>query len=437
MQTPSLLRTMRDRWLPRPARRTARRTAALATALLALTAGLVMIPPDAASGAPARQLPPGAFLDTFDGKPSVPTPWHGAGWDVTVHSRNRETWQQLEPMAAGHGADCSAPPASHMMTEYDDAVFQCNGHVMTSINAGGYGVIYLTPNQMVDISGGEAVVSFDLSTLRTSPRDWIDLWVTPYEDQLQLPLETWLPDLTGEPRRSVHARLDLTTDMTAFKGFVYRENNTSEELPLHTWQGYESVLTPSAVRRDTVELRISRTSVKLGMPQYNFWWIDTKIADLGWDRGVVQFGHHSYAPTKCDTRCSPNTWHWDNVMIAPAVPFTIIPADRRVASEALGPAVQFEAPAPPDSHLRFVAAGSGLQVSFDGGGSWQPAQPRPPREGKDPYWTVLSYWTPMPAGATGVMLRGNDWGGGAWNARDFSIWSLEPPADASAAAPAE
>ena len=39
---------------------------------------------------------------------------------------------------------------------------------MTSINASGYGVIYLTPDQMVDFSAGEAVVRFDMSTFRTS-----------------------------------------------------------------------------------------------------------------------------------------------------------------------------------------------------------------------------------------------------------------------------
>jgi hypothetical protein len=375
-------------------------------------------------------------VDTFDGRPDVPTPWRGAGWDVTVHSRDRETWQQLEPMAAHHGADCSAPPATHVMSEYADAVFQCNGHIMTSINAGGYGVIYLTPSQMVDFSGGEAVVRFDLSTLRTSPRDWVDIWLTPYEDHLQLPLDNWLPDLTGEPWRTVHLKMDIANDISTFKGFVFR-GTKSEDLPIRSWHGYERVLTPSAVRRDTVELRISRTSLKLGMPQYDFWWIDTKMADLGWDRAVVQLGHHSYTPTKCDGRCAPNTWHWDNVTIAPAVPFTIVPADRRAASVALGTTVQFDAPAPPESHLRFAAAGSSMEVSFDGGGSWQQAMPRPIREGKDANNTVLSYWTPMPAGASAVTLRGGDWFGGAWQARDFSIWSLVPPDGGSADGAAE
>jgi hypothetical protein len=152
------------------------------------------------------------------------------------------------------------------------------------------------------------------------------------------------------------------------------------------------------------------------------------MANLGWDRAVLQLGHHSYTPTKCDSRCAPNTWHWDNLSIAPAVPFTIVSAEQRMVGEGYGDTVTFPAPAPPASHLRFVAIGSAIAVSFDGGGSWQPALARPVREGKDVNGSFLSYWTPMPAGASSVSLRGGDWYGGSWQARDFSIWSLEPPA---------
>lgn len=421
-----------SRWLGRQAGRAGR--------LLVLVAALAMAavlgsPPDLARGAPGQQGAAGTFLDTFDGRPAAPEPWHGTGWDVTVHSRDRETWDTLEPMAAHHGPDCSAPPASHPMNTYDDAVYHCNNHVMTSINASGYGVIYLTPNQQIDFKDGEAVVRFDLSTLRSSTRDWVDLWITPYDDHVQLPLESWLPDLTGEPRRAVHIRLGTFNDLSVFGGTIYRDT-TEEKLPDRTLTGYEKVLTPSAVRRDPFELRISRTSVKFGMPDYDLWWIDTPIADLGWDRAIVQFGHHSYTPTKecSQAACAANTWHWDSVSIAPAVPFTILPGDARRLSAERGNAVQFAAPAPPDSHFRFVAIGTAMEVSFDGGESWQAAQPRPIRAGRDTLNTFVPYWTPMPAGATSAMVRGGNWLAGTWQARDFSIWSLTPPAEAGAAA---
>ena len=86
------------------------------------------------------------------------------------------------------------------------------------------------------------------------------------------------------------------------------------------------------MQRDTFELDISKNHIRFGMPQYNFWWVDADIPTLDWSQGVVQLGHHSYNPEKdCnyDGTCGPNTWHWDNVSITPAVPFTILRADQR------------------------------------------------------------------------------------------------------------
>jgi hypothetical protein len=406
------------------------------TGRLALTVLLVALafsawPSRLAQSAPSQQR--GAFLATFDGTPSSPAPWHGAGWDISIHSRDRETWKDLEPMPASHGGDCSAPPNAHMMNQYDDAVYHCNNHIMTAINASGYGLIYLTPNQQVDLSGGEAVVKFDLSTLRTSTRDWVDIWLTPYEDHLQLPLDTGLPDLNGEPRQGVHIKLGNSTGGSNFTARVFHDAQV-EELQGKWFTGYEELLVPSAVRRDPFELRISRTSLKFGMPTYNHWWIDSKIADLGWDRAIVQFGHHSYTPAKeCQqSSCGPNTWHWDNIGIEPAVPFTIIPAEQRWLNEERGTTVTFQAPAPEGSNLRFVAIGNDVSVSYNGGASWQAARPRPIR-GKLNDGAFQSYWIPMPAGVNSVMLRAEGWWGGAWNARDFSIWSLEVPGEGSPA----
>ncbi|MFV9505883.1 MAG: hypothetical protein AB4911_15125 [Oscillochloridaceae bacterium umkhey_bin13] len=133
---------------------------------------------------------------------------------------------------------------------------------MTALNATDYGLIYLTPNHLVDFSQGEAVIRFDMSTLRTSERDWVDIWISPYEDHLQLPGFEWLPDLQGEPRRSIHISMDKTNQHTMFR--LFRTDNFSHtSIPGGKLSiGYESFLTPSATRRETFELRISRTSVK-------------------------------------------------------------------------------------------------------------------------------------------------------------------------------
>ena len=132
-------------------------------------AGVIVLAAVIAINAPAA--PP----STFDGTPSLPQPFaeHGefADFDVQVHSRDHDRWFNLEPINAQHGADCSGPPASHVNTSYAGSVFICNNHLMTAINASGYGVIYLTPNQLFDFSEGSSV-TFDISTERMSTRDW-------------------------------------------------------------------------------------------------------------------------------------------------------------------------------------------------------------------------------------------------------------------------
>ncbi|MGH2492605.1 MAG: hypothetical protein ACRDF9_13995, partial [Candidatus Limnocylindria bacterium] len=365
------------------------------------------------------------FLEQFTGAPVGPLPWRPASWDVTVHSRDTGTWSSLQSMHAGHGADCSAPPATHDISSYEDAVFQCRDHVMTAINAGGYGLIYLTPNQLVDFSTGEAVVRFDMSTLNTSSRDWPDLWITPFNENLQLALDNWLPDGNGEPRNALHIKLENETASAR----VVR-NFAVQNLSANWWTTYQTFLSPSASRRDTFELRLSRTHVRFGMPAYNFWWIDTDIAPLDWTSGVLQLGHHSYNPTKdCapGSICAPNTWHWDNVSISPALPFTMLRADRRYVDASTSSQLNFGLPAPAGARLRFAGIGTNLGVSFDGGASWQTPQLQGFTKSVGPE-TFRSYWTPVPAGTSSVRFRGSAWCCGGWMVRDASIWDSDAPA---------
>jgi hypothetical protein len=372
-----------------------------------------------------------SFLETFDGQPAAPQPWRPAGWDVTVHSRDLPTWHAPEPMHAGHGRDCAPPPAAHLMASFEQAVYSCRDHLMTAINAGGYGAIYLTPDRLLDFSAGEAVLRFDLSTARTSGRDWIDVWLTPFDDNVQLPLYRWLPDGAGEPRRALHVNMGVFAPQGQPRQTMFTVETVRDfvprQVPGNWWTGYESVLAPSATRRDTFELRVSRTRVRFGMPDYGLWWVDAEIDDLGWDRAVVQLGHHSYTPTKdcwTETDCAPNTWHWDNVGLSPAVPFTMVHAEqRRLDERATGP-VTFGRPAPADARLRFLAvSGKPVEVSLDGGATWTPATPQAapaPRDGH-----ARSYWHPVPAGTTQVWLRGSGgYWGDRWLVRDAALWAL-------------
>ena len=355
---------------------------------------------------------------TFDGAPLNPARFCASDWDIAVSSRDQSTFYGLEPMSATHGEDCSPPPDAHTIRgDYEDTVFSCRDHLMTAINAEGYGVVYLTPAAMVDFSGGEAVIKFDVSTFRASGRDWIDVWVTPWADNLQLPLDDYFPDLQGEPRRAIHVKMDGSLGDTHFKVYVITDFG-EKELPLN-WGPMEKTLTPDEKRRDTFELRISRTHIAFGLPAYKRWWVNASMPDIGWDLGVVQFGQHSYNPTK-DPGGHAGTWHWDNISISPARPFTMVRPDFRYA-DTNGQKVSFAQPAPADAHLRFSAVGS-IELSFDGGETWVPAERQAEEVHHEDHFS--SYWTPIPKGTASVMVRGgpDDWFD-RWFAKDFSIWS--------------
>jgi hypothetical protein len=383
------------------------------------------------AGARAALAQAQVFLEPFTGAPASPQAWRPTAWDVQVSHMERDSWAQLPPTVADHGANCSAPPATHVVTSHEASVFQCNDHVMTTISSG-YGIVYLTPNGMVDFGDGEASIRFDLSTLRSSARDWIDLWVTPYGENLALPLDDGV-DLSGPPRRAVHIRMRWN-GLTFFDGEVYRNFMPTHLAPLRE-DGFETLLTPSAAVREPFELRISRTRVRFGMPSRNMWWLDNPISDLGWTQGVVQLGHHTYSAEKLCVAFNtatreydevrlpdcPNTWHWDNVRIEPVVPFTILRADRRFVDRTTSPSVAFPAPAPAGSFLRFGGVGRWIEVSFNGGTTWQAAQPQAHAVRPDAN-KFSSYWTPVPAGTTRVSFRG-DGDVIDWMARDISIFS--------------
>jgi hypothetical protein len=399
---------------------------------------------------------PGGFLETFDGAPSAPEPFTSPRWDVTVHTRDKEFFEVLEPMEAHHGMDCSSPgngppPVStHTTSSYSGAAFLCRDHMMTALDGSDYAMAYVTPNHLVDFSDGEAVISFEISTLRTSVRDWWDVWITPYEDNLQLPLDLGTDvDASGPPRRAVRVGLGTENQLEAE---IYEDHEREKfddypktKVPGKWWEGYETFLTPDAARREVVEIHISEDHLRVGMPEHDFWWIDSEIPELDWTTGVVQFGHHSYNPTKdCNEtnnpspkveECAPNTWHWDTISIAPATPFSMVHSEQRTAEEG-SPTITFEGPAPADAHLRFAAIGTDIEIN-DGSG-WREATPQATEEetAEDHF---ASYWVEVPEGTTKVRFRGGEWYGGPWHVRDASIWSLtvdETAADETAAAAA-
>ncbi|MCK9518882.1 MAG: hypothetical protein M0R74_07665 [Dehalococcoidia bacterium] len=361
----------------------------------------------------------GGVRFTFDGAPAQPEAFYWMpGWDVQVHSRSPDTWETLEAIAAQHGPNCEPPQVSHEITEYEASVFRCRDHLMTAINASDYAMIYLTPPYLADFSAGEAVIRFDISTLMNSTRDWWDVWLTPYDENLTLPLEDWLPDAQGEPRDGIHIRLGAEMQVCPR---IIKNHEAVESATCQGFVGYDSVLSPDPARRDTVEIRVSRDRLTVGMPKYNLTWDEAELGGLEWTQAVAQFGHHSYNPRK-DGAGEPGTWHWDEFEITPAAPFTIIRADRRaVADESV---VRFDAPAPANARLRFSGIGA-IETSFDDGKSWSPAQRQPEELHKAEHFSA--YWTPIPEGVQEVRFRfkKDDWYDGPFLAKDLAIWAKQ------------
>jgi len=399
------------------------------SAVVALTTvGLVLFPSGSFEAALAQAT---GYLQTFDGNPPAPKPFEPDGWDFTIVG-------DPQPMQAQHGADCSAPPATHPISTLQDMVFQCKGHLMTAINAG-YGTIYMTPNQQLDFSQGEAVLKWDMSTLRTSARDWVDIVIMPFNENMQLSFENFDVHI---PQDAVRLELGGSNVFLPSVWRNGRKQDVSSDVAT-TWDMIfaRAGLHEDAARRDTFELHLSRTHIKFGMPAYNFWWVDTDIAPLNWDQGVVQLDHRTYNPDKAcdfDGSCGPDTWHWDNISLDPALPFTIQRADRRlVNSDSAAQPVTFATPAPQNAFLRFVGIGLPIQVSFDGGQTWQDAPTQGQTMGTAHPEIPDNFWMPLPAGTQSVLFRGQRHSTIPWEVSDISYWVAAPGQSSPAPAVAQ
>ena len=133
---------------------------------------------------------------------------------------------------------------------------------------------------------------------------------------------------------------------------------------------------------------------------------EVAVPDVGFSQGVVQFGQHSYNPTK-DNSGVPATWHWDNIVISPSVPFSIQRLTPRFVSDG-GTVV-----APAAGTLRF----SGIcKVAIDGA-VVAPAKATSHNE------HFNSYAVPVAAGAHTITFGPDAWYNGPCGAKDFAIWN--------------
>lgn len=396
------------------------------------------------------------FLETFNGNPSTPlrfsndTP-EAIAWDIVANNSNsgatgNEESNDFSNPNAHHGAHCEPPIdangrlVTHSISNIHDAVYLCKDHMMTSLLAG-YALVYFTPNHMIDLSNGDAKIKFDMTTLSTSGRDWVDIWITPYQENFVLPLERWNAPYNGEPKDAIHIRTDGNVDGSPhWEGEIYR-NFQQEGIGGggNLWGGFNMALansgaknpdgTPVSVspqRRDTFELTISKNRAKLCLVSVNVsppvptnqCFFDASFPSVGssFDKSTVQFGHHAYNPQKDCTPsgldghylnigCVANTWHWDSISIQPAIPFTIIhpTANSPKFITLTNNTITLTSPAPANSYIRFAAVAGSVEASFNNG-PWVNIPRRNQVRNSPEHFS--NYWAPIPTGTTTIKFRG-------------------------------
>jgi hypothetical protein len=372
------------------------------------------------------------FSDSLDnGAPSSPQPVIPPDLRVTFHiDDNTLLGQGFNAMNADHAADCSFPPGSHPIAarDFKDNLFACKNHLMTAVHAAGdYGLIAMQANQLADMSNGPATIDWDVSTLKTSGRDWWAISVAAQGEELQAPIHPGFGvDLVDAPRDAFGIHLDNATcssnpncgptGATIFRAWQARGGsggfldgcgpNLEENLP----GGVES-----AAIRTHFRLVLSPTHATLSLPdnpdpatgKTGAMLCDGPV-NLNFTHGVVSWAHHSYDVEK-DTGV-PNTWHWSNFAITPSIPYTVINANERLLQDVSGGGTfTLPQPAPAGAFATWMMdAGDPAteQVSFDGGKTWQQATQQPGTAGQAGGDHARQLRVPIPQGATSFAVRG-------------------------------
>ncbi len=378
-----------------------------------------------------------AFVFQWMGNPAAPQAWRPAllnDWDLVAHHIVYNSDHPWGSAIAGHGADCSAPPATHTVSDPDNAVFICRNHMMTTLDTG-VGEIQFASSRMADWSQGTVSINYSMSTMRSSPRDWTTMAVTPFQNNLVLPgfADQALP---GGPVNALIIQMCVCYPTKFDVSLVV--NNQETDLGTGGGSVEDALaahgLAPSAVTRSRFELDISQTHVRFGMPDYGLWWADRDVPAMPFTQGVVQIGQAEYDPEKGCDGCRGNTYHWSDFAISSPVPFTMIHptgAPQHISTESDRKVFSLPAPSPANSFLRMAGIGD-VKFSIDRGASWQTPRVQPSFDnpsgaylGRSQYH---SFWTPIPAGVTSVAFTGGGWDGGAWMVEDPSVWSDGRPA---------
>ncbi len=359
-----------------------------------------------------------SFLETFDGTPSTPEPWSKVDWDVVQTSKDRPTWDRPEPSDGHHSVhNCGdvATGGTNTVDTWPKTVFKCNNHLMTSINGDVYGAIYLSPPAMADWSTGPSTIKFDLSTFTSSDRDWVDIWITPWEDLIGYPFEAGV-DGGGEPARGIHISQDFDSDFwwVSVNGVGIERGGNEFWVPFGQGTVPRQTDVQGKVVRTPIEFTISSNSISMRYPNTDS--ARTFNISPGFTSGVVQFGHHSYNPLKggnpgtgCTAPCGiPNTWHWDNISISPAKAFyqrQVTPERSGWQSDSDVRTLTLAEPAPANAILHFTGV-CNVDIRENSSAPWRRAE-LGGRDGSHPEHT-WPWRISIPQGTTSVQYRFQD-----------------------------
>jgi hypothetical protein len=381
--------------------------AAIAAVSLGLPPGL---PPPAASltastscDLRARAAPSRAFCASFDKMTNVrPKNFAGFRWHIHQNVTDYQRWGSGDAVHAQHGADCAPPPAKHLANRWGEYVYICRNHLMTARAAPSYGATYLMPKVQADWSRRRAIVAWDVSTQSMSARDWIDFWITPFNDLLTVPIDSAGPTAyQGHPRNAIHVR--NSNDARSWTVTLIRD---FREVRRGTLQ-LPARVAPSATERSSFELRITRGGLRFGMPRLNRW--ITVRAAVPFAKGVVQWAQHSYNPTK-DNAGVPATWHWDNFFVTPArrLAMTRVSPVRTIADNGEVRRLRFARPARAGAHLAF---GGVCRIAINFGNGWRRLPKQPASRGNITEESSSSYLVRVPRGTKRARVRfsGDDW----------------------------
>ena len=222
-------------------------------------------------------------------------------------------------------------------------------------------------------------------------------------------------DGVGEPGRRIHFEQDFGSDF--WRLFLNGNERGELDIPFGVGTIPRQSDVQGKVIRTPVEMTISSNSMTVRYPGTNA--SRTVTINPDFNRGIIQFGHHSYNPTKgsnpatgCEAPCgSPNTWHWDNVSLSPAVRFyqrQATPERTGIQGDTNPRTLTFAEPVPANAQLHFTGT-CNIQVRDNASAPWRNATPMGTDHSHPEH--TWSWKTSVPQGSTSVQFRfqDNDW----------------------------